>query len=173
MGSIIFLCLAISIIATIFLIKIKFNNLLRVPLIIFCAAVLLISMFLWLVVVDENRVSHGAELFIQDAIGDFRNGKLPPLSKGVTQEEEQQIRKIATNIPKGNYKARLDDVFGEFFEYNIEFENGDKYFCSVEAYGSLLTLFAKIDYSLWDFKKGERKRKGDMFVFIDGNNVGK
>jgi len=168
MITLLFLSLAISIIsiiAAIFLIKIKFNNLLRVPLIVVCVAVLLISMFLWLGIVDRYIVEYYVEVFIQNAIVDFRNGKLPPLSKGTTQEEERQIRNIAASIPKGNYKTKLDDTFYQFREYNIEFENGEKYFCAVDT--------SEPEYRLSNLRKGERKRKGDLFVFSDCNNVEK
>ena len=116
---IIFLCLAFSIIATIFLTRKKFNNVVRVPLIVFCIAVALASMFLGLALIDAYRIGRGGELFAQKAIADFRDGNLPPLGQDVTQEEERQIKNIATSIPKGAYKIELYDRFGDLWEKGV------------------------------------------------------
>jgi hypothetical protein len=153
-----FLFFFISITATVCLAKIKFNNFLRVPLLIFFVILLIISTFLGIITVDVYKIDRGAQLFIHDFIADPNKGNLPPFSYETTQEEKVRIENIIAGLPEKDYKIQIYDRFGDLWEYHIQFENGDTYFCAVEAPGTFLTLtlFARVKYKLYSFREIEK-----------------
>ena len=151
----IFILFVLSLATIFFLARKKFNGLLKKLLAIFCAFVLLITAFIGLLRIDGYRLMWGAESFVQDSIFVLNNGTLPPISLNITEEEKKQMRTLASNLPREDYQIEFSDSFGDLWEFYIEFENGDTYFCAVDAPNTFLRLFAKTDYKLYNLRKEE------------------
>ncbi len=143
----------VSIAAIVCLARIKLNNYLRAPLLIFCVILLLISVFLGILMADTYRIDRGAQLFIHNFIADVNKGSLPSFSNGIAQEEKVSIENIIAGLPDKDYKIQLWDKFGDLWEYHIEFKNEDIYFCAVDVPNTFLSLFAKTNYKLYKLRK--------------------
>ena len=76
---IVFLFLFISSTAIVCLVRIKFNDFLRVPLLIFFLILLIISTFVGIILADAYRIDRGAQLFIHNFIANPNKGNGLPL----------------------------------------------------------------------------------------------
>ncbi len=149
----IFILFVLSLITIIFLAKKKFNCLLKALLIILCTFILLFTGLMALIMVDGYRIERGAKLFIQNAIFTFNDGKLPPISCDVKEEEKVQMVTLVDKLPREDYKVEYSDNFGNVWEFYIHFENGESFFCAVDAPGTFMRLFARTNYTLFRFEE--------------------
>ena len=74
-------------------------------------------------------------------------------SHEITQEEKVRIKNIIAGLSEKDYKIQIYDRFGDLWEYHIQFENKDTYFCAIETPGTFLRLFAKTKYKVYRFEK--------------------
>jgi hypothetical protein len=109
---------------------------------------LLIGILLALSIIDGRRVGRGADSFVSTAIATLQSGGMPVLDPNISESDKTKILDIAANWPKGKYKIEYVDYFYGLWEYEIKFENGETYYCAVDAPGTFMTLFAKPRYEL-------------------------
>ena len=134
----------------VFFAKKKMHLLIRMPAILICSIIFLISTLLASITINGLRIGHGAESFICNMIEEPANHQSLPFSPNVTSDKKTQMLNILRNLPESEYKIELDDVWFELWEYTISFDDGQTFFVVIDAPKTFLRLFTKVDYALYE-----------------------
>lgn len=134
----------------------------RFPLVLLCILIMIITAFLNIIWITWYRTERGAELFLQNAISDLNDGKLPPLISDIPESNKIKIENLVNNLPRETYTIEYNDSWGrtqrEMFEFYIQYDNGLSFLCLVEASDTFMSFFISPKYKLVWFEKTNGKK---------------
>ena len=144
----IFIALASFIVGFVILANKSLPSIIKIPLVILCAIIFIVSLFLNIVMLDGRRVGRGADEFLRNMVENSKINAFPPVSNETTLDQKEQFFELIRAFPKCDYRIIYIDYFAGAWNYEIHFDNGQSYYIWIYALGTFMTLFAHAEYCL-------------------------